>query len=92
MNMLSRLKIYIDCKSSHENLTSHIYISARFSWRTSLAIGVTMAHVGEFAFVLLSASSQLNILPHQVIGMVIRYHFAHVVLRPPGSLVHSISQ
>ena len=25
-----------------------------------------MAHVGEFAFVLLSASSQFNILPYQV--------------------------
>ena len=37
-----------------------------FPWRTSLAVGLTMAHVGEFAFVLLSASVDLNILPQQV--------------------------
>lgn len=40
------------------------------SWRLSLAIGVTMSHVGEFAFVLLSASVHLNILPPQVCAWV----------------------
>lgn len=38
------------------------------SWRLSLAVGVTMSHVGEFAFVLLSASVHLDILPPQVCG------------------------
>ncbi len=37
-----------------------------YPWRTSLAIGLTMGHVGEFAFVLLSTSAQLDILPPQV--------------------------
>ncbi|KAG1672943.1 hypothetical protein FOA52_012388 [Chlamydomonas sp. UWO 241] len=36
------------------------------SWRASLAIGLTMGHVGEFAFVLLSTSTQMGILPPQV--------------------------
>eukprot|EP00955_Chlamydomonas_euryale_P082816 363768-Chlamydomonas_euryale.AAC.1 len=35
-------------------------------WHTSLAVGLTMAHVGEFSFVLLSTSAQLDILPPQV--------------------------
>ena len=42
-----------------------------YSWRNAFAVGVTMAHVGEFAFVLLSASSQLNILPQQVYSLLI---------------------
>jgi hypothetical protein len=37
-----------------------------FPWRTSLAVGLTMAHIGEFSFVLLSTSAQLDILPPQV--------------------------
>lgn len=34
--------------------------------RTALAVGLSMAHVGEFAFVLLSHAVQQGILPLQV--------------------------
>ena len=34
--------------------------------RTALAVGLSMAQIGEFAFVLLSAASQLGMLPYQV--------------------------
>jgi predicted Kef-type K+ transport protein len=42
-----------------------------YPWRTAWAIGVTMAHIGEFSFVLLSASSQLDILPHQMYQLLL---------------------
>mmetsp|Transcript_9290 Transcript_9290/g.28306 ORF Transcript_9290/g.28306 Transcript_9290/m.28306 type:complete len:502 (-) Transcript_9290:314-1819(-) len=41
------------------------------SWRTSVAIGLTLAHVGEFAFVLLSMSSQLQILQPKVYQLLL---------------------
>ena len=34
--------------------------------RTALAVGLSMAQIGEFAFVLLSVASQLGLLPYQV--------------------------
>lgn len=42
------------------------------SWRTAVAVGVTMAHVGEFAFILLSMGWQLGILSPQVRGHGLR--------------------
>ena len=38
----------------------------KFPARTALAVGLGMAQIGEFAFVLLSAASQLGMLPYQV--------------------------
>ncbi|MEW5308650.1 MAG: hypothetical protein WDW38_000592 [Sanguina aurantia] len=35
-------------------------------WHVALAVGVSMAHIGEFSFVLLSIAIQLKILPMQV--------------------------
>lgn len=35
-------------------------------WHVALAVGVSMAHIGEFSFVLLSIAIQLKILPSQV--------------------------
>lgn len=35
-------------------------------WRTAAAVGISMAHVGEFALVLLSMGWHLGILPAQV--------------------------
>lgn len=37
-----------------------------YSPRTALAVGLSMAQIGEFAFVLLSVASQLGLLPYQV--------------------------
>uniref|UniRef100_A0A7R9Z8Y9 Cation/H+ exchanger transmembrane domain-containing protein n=1 Tax=Chlamydomonas euryale TaxID=1486919 RepID=A0A7R9Z8Y9_9CHLO len=41
------------------------------SWRASLAVGLTMGHVGEFSFVLLSTSTHLKILPPPVYQMLL---------------------
>ena len=38
----------------------------KFPVRTALAVGLSMAQIGEFAFVLLSVASQLGMLPYQV--------------------------
>eukprot|EP00983_Pelagomonas_calceolata_P122966 1160957-Pelagomonas_calceolata.AAC.4 len=35
------------------------------SWRTAWAVGMTMGHVGEFAFILLSMAAQLKIVTSQ---------------------------
>mmetsp|Transcript_16165 Transcript_16165/g.35012 ORF Transcript_16165/g.35012 Transcript_16165/m.35012 type:complete len:704 (+) Transcript_16165:101-2212(+) len=42
-----------------------------YTWRVSLAVGVTMAHVGEFGFVLLSMSTHLKILPAQMYQLLL---------------------
>lgn len=34
--------------------------------RTAVAVGLSMAQIGEFAFVLLSSASQHGLLPYQV--------------------------
>jgi Kef-type K+ transport system membrane component KefB len=41
------------------------------SWRTALAVGVSMAHVGEFAFILLSMAWQLGIVSPQVYELLL---------------------
>ena len=38
----------------------------KFPARTAVAVGLSMAQIGEFAFVLLSVASQLGLLPYQV--------------------------
>ena len=38
----------------------------RFPPQTALAVGLSMAQIGEFAFVLLSVASQLGLMPYQV--------------------------
>jgi Kef-type K+ transport system membrane component KefB len=38
----------------------------KYPARTALAVGLSMAQIGEFAFVLLSVASQLGLLPYQV--------------------------
>ncbi len=49
----------------------HVQISGvvwmfRYPPGTALAVGLSMAQIGEFAFVLLSVASQLGLMPHQV--------------------------
>ena len=38
----------------------------KFPVRTAVAVGLSMAQIGEFAFVLLSVASQLGLMPYQV--------------------------
>ena len=38
----------------------------KFPIRTAVAVGLSMAQIGEFAFVLLSVASQLGLMPYQV--------------------------
>lgn len=57
--------------SSSVNATVLLQISVvvrafHYSPRTALAVGLSMAQIGEFAFVLLSVASQLGLLPYQV--------------------------
>mmetsp|Transcript_16111 Transcript_16111/g.43925 ORF Transcript_16111/g.43925 Transcript_16111/m.43925 type:complete len:659 (+) Transcript_16111:144-2120(+) len=41
------------------------------SWRTAWAVGMTMGHVGEFAFILLSMAAQLKIVTSQVYALLL---------------------
>lgn len=45
-----------------------------FPVRTSLAVGLSMAQIGEFAFVLLSVASNLGLLPYQVYMLLMGEH------------------
>ena len=45
---------------------SGVVMLFRYPPRTALAVGLGMAQIGEFAFVLLSSASQLGLLPYQV--------------------------
>ncbi len=38
----------------------------RYQLRTALSVGLGMAQIGEFAFVLLSSASQHNLIPYQL--------------------------
>ena len=51
--------------------TLHVQISTvvflfRYQLRTALSVGLGMAQIGEFAFVLLSSASQHNLIPYQL--------------------------
>ena len=45
---------------------SVVVYAFKYPLRTALAVGMSMAQIGEFAFVLLSVASQLGLLPYQV--------------------------
>ncbi|CAK0783762.1 hypothetical protein CVIRNUC_006962 [Coccomyxa viridis] len=47
-------------------LISVVVYMFKYPARTALAVGLSMAQIGEFAFVLLSVASQLGLLPYQV--------------------------
>ena len=46
----------------------------KYPVRTALAVGLSMAQIGEFAFVLLSVASQLGLLPYQVYMLLMGEH------------------
>ena len=57
--------------STGPSLLWHLQISGvvymfRFPPQTALAVGLSMAQIGEFAFVLLSVASQLGLMPYQI--------------------------
>ena len=46
----------------------------RYPPQTALAVGLSMAQIGEFAFVLLSVASQLGLMPYQVYMLLMGKH------------------
>lgn len=50
----------------HALQISVVVYAFKYPARTALAVGLSMAQIGEFAFVLLSVASQLGLLPYQV--------------------------
>lgn len=55
--------VCIICKTC---LISGVVYMFRYPPQTALAVGLSMAQIGEFAFVLLSVASQLGLMPYQV--------------------------
>ena len=53
----------------------------KYPARTALAVGLSMAQIGEFAFVLLSVASQLGLLPYQVYMLLMGAPVDHPLLR-----------
>ena len=60
-----------------------------YSPRTALAVGLSMAQIGEFAFVLLSVASQLGLLPYQVYMLLMGTPASHTCL--PAELIGAIA-
>lgn len=59
----------------------------KYPLRTALAVGLSMAQIGEFAFVLLSVASQLGLLAYQVYMLLMGTPLPapHCLIRqPPG--------
>ncbi|KAK9819825.1 hypothetical protein WJX72_002802 [[Myrmecia] bisecta] len=54
------------CIISKTVLISGVVFLFGYPARTALAVGLSMAQIGEFAFVLLSVASQLGLMPYQV--------------------------
>ncbi len=46
----------------------------RYQLRTALSVGLGMAQIGEFAFVLLSSASQHNLIPYQLYMLLMGAH------------------
>ena len=46
----------------------------RYPLRTALAVGLGMAQIGEFAFVLLSSASQHGLIPYQLYMLLMGTH------------------
>lgn len=55
----------------------------RYPPQTALAVGLSMAQIGEFAFVLLSVASQLGLMPYQVYMLLMGEPLPHPFC-PPG--------
>ncbi|DBA96469.1 hypothetical protein WJX77_004607 [Trebouxia sp. C0004] len=55
--------VCIICKTC---VISGVVYMFRYPPQTALAVGLSMAQIGEFAFVLLSVASQLGLMPYQV--------------------------
>ncbi len=51
----------------------------RYPPQTALAVGLSMAQIGEFAFVLLSVASQLGLMPYQVYMLLMGEPLPHPV-------------
>ncbi len=54
----------------------------RYPPQTALAVGLSMAQIGEFAFVLLSVASQLGLMPYQVYMLLMGEPLPHPFCSP----------
>lgn len=54
------MRVHVDAQ------ISVVVYAFKYPVRTALAVGLSMAQIGEFAFVLLSVASTLGLLPYQV--------------------------
>ena len=58
----------------------------KYPARTALAVGLSMAQIGEFAFVLLSVASSLGLLPYQIYMLLMGATFiAYIIPRTRAS-------
>ena len=65
----------VDCAHVPDLQISGVVWMFRYPPGTALAVGLSMAQIGEFAFVLLSVASQLGLMPHQVYMLLMGTHF-----------------
>lgn len=63
----------------------------KYPVRTALAVGLSMAQIGEFAFVLLSVASQLGLLPYQVYMLLMGAQCSFRLTSPVSPLPACIS-
>ncbi len=54
----------------------------RLAWRSSVATGIGLAHVGEFAFVLVAIALHAGLLPEETAGRFVAVSLASLMLSP----------
>lgn len=54
----------------------------RYPWQTAMAVGLGMAQIGEFAFVLLSVATHFGLMQHQVYMLLMGVTALSLLLTP----------
>ena len=76
------LKIRTSCGVRVCLQISGVVYMFRYPPQTALAVGLSMAQIGEFAFVLLSVASQLGLMPYQVYMLLMGEPLPHPFCPP----------
>ena len=79
LNLVGLLLALITIKTSAAIIALRL---TRLSWRSSLATGIGLAHVGEFAFVLVAIASQVDLLAEETAQRFVAVALMSLILSP----------
>lgn len=79
LNLVGLLLVLIILKASAATIALRL---TRLSWHSSLALGIGLAHVGEFAFVLVAIALQADLLTGETAERFVAVALASLMLSP----------